>query len=74
MNKYILRLAGGVLLSNWTVEYSDMDMRGVRHFCEGQFRMFPNIDEIQVFEHEEPKRYLGSFKAKRTIDWIEAKQ
>jgi hypothetical protein len=70
MNKYLLRLSGGSLLSNWEVRHQDIDLRGLQWFVEGQFNMFPNVYQIDVFDDSINSRpFIGKFVKRTVVDW-----
>ena len=60
MNKYFLKLHGGLSLGEWSMRYTDMDLRGVKWFCESQLNILVNINRIDIFNDDGPMAYIGS--------------
>ena len=59
-------------MGRWEMEYSEIDLKRLLWFCDQQFKYFPNIDEIQVFDAEGDMKYAGSIKRSTTTEWREA--
>lgn len=72
MNKYILRLNGGIGLGRWEVKYEDIKLAGVIWYCERQLTYFPNLQSIQIFDDDKECKYVGEVKAGVTYRYTPA--